>query len=138
MKICPGRWWPRRNDLLFDEMKRALPACLVEDVDDDVEHEADAFADALFVDLVGGGLEGPVDEERAAYDVLARNEAPVAAVEALGAVVAHGEDFSGRDYEIAVLNVAGEFVGPAGGDSGVLVGGDGGKVVAVGVEGVLR
>ena len=133
-----GGGWPCRNDLLFDEMERALPACLIEDVDDDVEHEADALADALFVDLVGWGLEGPVDEEGATDDVLAGNEAPEAAVEALGAVVAHGEDLAGRDDEIAVLDVAGEFIGPACGDAGVLVWRDGGKVVSVGVEGVLR
>ena len=44
------------------------------------------------VDLVGGGLEGPVDEHGAADDVFARDKAPEAAVEDFGAVVAHGED----------------------------------------------
>ena len=118
-------------------MERALPACLVEDVDENVAHEAETIAYALLVDLVGGGLERPVDEEGAAYDVLAWDEAPVAAIKAFGAVVAHGEDFAGGDDEVAVLDVAGEFVGPAGGDVAVVVGGDGGKVVAVGIEGVL-
>ena len=134
----PTRWWVcGRNYLLFDEMEGTLPSRFIEDVDDDVTHEAEAVADALFVDLVGGSFEGPVDEEWTAYDVLAWNEAPVAAVEAFGAVVAHGEDLAGRDDEVAVLNVAGELVGPAGGDVAVVVGGDGGEVVAVGIESVL-
>jgi hypothetical protein len=128
---------PHGENLLLDEMEGALPACLVEDVDEDVAHEAEAIADALLVDLVGGGLEGPVDEEGAAYDVLARDEAPVAAVETFGAVVAHGEDFAGRDGEITVLNVAREFVTPAGGDVAVVVGRNGWEVVAVRIEGVL-
>ncbi len=119
MNVGPARWdESRRRNLLFDEMERAFPACLVEDVDDDVDHEAEALADALLVDLVGGGFEGPVDEEGAADDVFARDEAPVAAIEAFGAVVAHGEDFAGGDDEVAVLDVAGELVGPAGGDVG--------------------
>lgn len=118
-------------------MEGALPACLVEDVDENVAHEAEAIADALLVDLVGGGLERPVDEEGSAYDVLTWDEAPVAAIETFGAVVAHGEDFAGGNDEVAVLNVAWEFVAPAGGDVAIVVGGDGGKVVAVGIEGVL-
>src|SRR5579859_436320 len=118
-------------------MEGPLPAGLVEDVDDDMPHEADALADALFVDLVGGGLEGPVDEHGAAYDVFAGDEAPVAAVERLGAVVAHGEDLAGGHDEVAVDDVAGKLVGPGGGDAVVGAGGDGGEVVAIGLEGVL-
>ena len=37
-----------------------------------------------------------------------RYEAPVAAIETFGAVVAHGEDFAGGDDEVAVLDVAGD------------------------------
>ncbi len=61
-------------------MQCSLPAGLVEDVDEDVSHEADALAYTLLVHLVGGGLERPVDEHGAANDVLAWNEAPVAGV----------------------------------------------------------
>ena len=103
-----------------------------------MSHETEALADALLVDLLGGSFKGPVDEHGTAYDVFARNKAPETTVEAFGAVVAHGEDFSGRDDEVAILNVVGEFVGPAGCDLVVWTGRDGGKVVAVGVEGVLR
>ena len=118
-------------------MEGAAPAGFAEEVKDDVADETDALADGLFVDLVGGGFKGPVDEHGAADDVFARDEAPEAAVEALGAVVAHGEDLAGRDDEVAVLNVVGEFVGPACGDLIVGAGRNGGKVVAVGLEGVL-
>src|SRR5271170_5982755 len=138
MNDCPSRGSRYvGDDLLFDEMEGALPACLVEDVDEDVGHEADALADALLVDLVGGGFKGPVDEHGTAHDVLARDEAPETAVEAFGAVVAHGEDLAGWDDQVAVYDVGGKLVGPACGDLIVGTGGDGGKVVAIGVEGVL-
>src|SRR5271170_6208900 len=138
MNDCPSRGSRYvGDDLLFDEMEGALPACLVEDVDEDVGHEADALADALLVDLVGGGFKGPVDEHGTAHDVFARDEAPETTVEAFGAVVAHGEDLAGRNDKVAVDDVVGELVGPACGDLIVRAGWDGGKVVAVGVEGVL-
>src|SRR5277367_5140635 len=124
--------------LLLDEMEGALPACLVEDVEEDVAHETDTLADALLVDLVGGGFKGPVDEHGAAYDVLAGDESPETAVEAFGAVVAHGEDFARRDDEVAVNDVIGQIVAPACGDLIVGAGRDGGKVVAIGVERVLE
>jgi hypothetical protein len=123
---------------LFDEVEGALPACLIEEVQEDVAHEAETLADGLFVDLVGGGFEGPVDEHGAAYDVFARDKAPETAVEAFGAVVAHGKDLAWGDDEIFALDVAGQFVGPGRGDAVVGTGRNGGKVIAVGVEGVLR
>ena len=100
-------------------------------------HEGDAVADGLLVDLVGGGFKGPVDEHGTAYDVFAGNEAPEAAVEGFGAVVAHGEDGAGGYDEVAVDDVAGQLVGPGGGDVVAGAGGDGGEVVAVGLVGVL-
>ncbi len=118
-------------------MERAAPAGFAEEVNDDVADEADALADGLLVDLVGWGFKGPVDEHGAANDVFAWDEAPETTVEALGAVVSHGEDLTGRDDEVAILNSAGKLVGPACGDLVVGARGDGGKVVAVGLEGVL-
>ena len=102
-------------------------------------HEADALTHSLLFDLVGGGFKGPVDEHGTAYDVFAGNKAPVTTVERFGAVIAHGEDLAGRDDEVAVLDVVGEIVGPACGDLALFgeTGGDGGKVVAVGLVGVL-
>lgn len=112
-------------------MQRSAPAGLVEDVDEDVTHEADALADALLVDLVGGGLEGPVDEHGAAYDIFAWDEAPEPAVEAFGAVVAEGEDLAGGNNQVVSLDMARQINGPAGGDVLVGAGGDGGEVVPV-------
>src|SRR5271169_5574169 len=110
MNDCPSRGSRYvGDDLLFDEMEGALPACLVEDVEKDVAHEADALADALLVDLVGRGFKGPVDEHGAANNVFAGNEAPEAAVEAFGAVVAHGEDLAGRYDEVAIDDVVWEI-----------------------------
>ena len=60
-------------------------------------------------DLVAGGDEGPVDEERAAHDVFAGDEAPVAAVEADRAVVAHGEVVAGGHDKVFALDVLGQF-----------------------------
>jgi hypothetical protein len=119
-------------------MEGSFPAGLVEDMDEDVAHEADALAYALLFDLVGGCFEGPVDEHGAAYDVFAGDEAPEAAIEAFGTVVAHGEDASGGDDEIVALDEAGKIVGPTGGDLVAGRRGNAGEVVAIGVEGVLR
>ena len=44
-------------------MEGAGPAGISDEVDDDVEHEADAVAKAGLIDLVRWGLEGPVDEQ---------------------------------------------------------------------------
>ena len=74
------------------------------------------------------GLEGPVDEHGAADDVFAGDESPEAAVEGLGAVVAHGEDEAGGDDQVAADDVVGEIDHPAGGDVGVVgIGRDAGK-----------
>ena len=100
-------------------------------------HEAEPLANTLLVDLVGGSFEGPIDEHGAADDILAGNESPEPAVKALGAVVSHGEDFALGDDEVAVDDVVGEIVGPARGDLIVGAGRNGGKVVSIGVEGVL-
>lgn len=61
------------------------------------------------------------------------HEAPVTAVEAVGAVVSHHEVIAGRDDEILSLDVAGEVNGPGGEDVASLIGGDGREVVVVGV-----
>src|ERR1700679_1664916 len=73
----------RHEVSLADDVEGAAPAGLVEDVEQDMAHEGDAVGDGGLVDLVGGGLEGPVDEHGAADDGFARNEAPEAAVEGL-------------------------------------------------------
>jgi len=74
--------------------------------------EADTVARALLVDLVCWCLEGPVDEEWAAYDIFAGNEAPIATVKALGAVVAHCKDLAGRNDQVVALNVLRQLLRP--------------------------
>src|SRR5260370_23021 len=125
------------DDLLFNEMERRVPGGLVEDVDEDVPHEGDALSYALLVDLIRGRLERPVDEHGAADDVLAGNEAPVTAVEALRAVVAHGKDLAGGDDQILALDVARQLVLPACGHAVIGAGRDAGEVVAIGAVGML-
>src|SRR5208283_4559516 len=108
---------------LADDVEGAAPARLGEEVGEDVAYEGEAVGERGLVHLVGGGLEGPVDEHGTADDVRARDEAPVAAVERLGAVVAHGEDGSGRDDEVAIDDVVGQVEGPEGGvvEAGLLL-----------------
>lgn len=96
-------------------MQGAAPAGLVEEMNDDVDDKADAVANRGFVDLVFRSDERPIDEERAAYDVFAGHEAPVTAVEAHGAIIAHGKVFARRDDQIVPLNVIRQVYGPFGG-----------------------
>src|SRR5664279_471028 len=117
--MCPG--WPLRwrgaagfrvqvvpsQACLTHYVESAAPARLVKKVQDHVADEADSVSGALLVDLVAGGDEGPVDEERSADDVFAGDETPVAAVEADGAVVAHGKVLAGGDDEVFTLDVLG-------------------------------
>ncbi len=86
-------------------MQGAAPARFVEEVDDDVEDEADAVAHGGFVDLVFRGDEGPVDEKGGGLRCFPADETPVTAVEADGAVISHGEVMARRDDEVVALNV---------------------------------
>ena len=76
---------------------------------------------ALLVDLVGWGLEGPVDEEGPADDVFAGDEAPVAAVEADRCGCRPWRStLPGGTTRSSPCDVAGEIDGPAGGDVAAL------------------
>jgi len=77
-----------------------------------VTHPFDFGGQAGLLDPTIRGLEGPVVEERAAYDVFARDEAPEAGVGGVVAVVTHHEVLAGRDDEIAVDDVRVDFGGP--------------------------
>ena len=95
-----------------DGVEHAAPAGAGREVSDRVEDGEDALAEGRVGVVVAGGVDGPVDEERAAHDGLAVDEAPVAAVGAVVAIIAHGEIFSGRDNEFVTLYVFANFVGP--------------------------
>src|SRR4029079_5944539 len=58
----------------------------------------------------GGGVKRPENHQRLANDVLARNETPIAAVERVFPIVAHGEVSLHWNDQLAVLNVAGEHL----------------------------
>jgi hypothetical protein len=126
---------------LADDVEGAGPKGVGDEVDHDMEHEANTFAEAGLIDLVRRGLEGPIDKQGASEDVLARDEAPEATVGALGAVVAHGEDHAGGDDEVVALDVVGKVEGPDSEMAGARLfldpGEIGWEVVAVGNKGVV-
>src|SRR5205823_10394451 len=121
------------RDGLVDGVEGSVPAGFAEEMCELIEGEADLVGKALRFDLAFGGFEGPVDEERAANEIGARNESPVAAVEAVGAVVAHDEEAVGRDDEVKAADVGRQIEGPLGRDTRDVGGWHGGEVVAVGV-----
>ena len=55
-------------------------------------------------------LYGPVNNERLADDVFARDETPVAAIQRIVAIVAHGEVGFGRQHHFTVHNVIRQHV----------------------------
>ena len=67
-------------------------------------------AEGRIIQIVGGRVVGPVDDQRLADDVLARHEAPVAAVERGVAVVAHREVGVRRHHHLAVHHVVHQHV----------------------------
>src|SRR5260221_12415319 len=77
-----------------------------------VEDGEDALAEGSVGVVVAGCVDRPVDKERAAHDGFAVDEAPVAAVGAVVAIIAHGEIFSGGHDEFIPLNVFAHFVSP--------------------------
>src|SRR5277367_60499 len=102
---------------LFHQMERTLPAGLIEEMNDGVEQEAGAVCKRGLLILVTRLDEGPIDEERPAYDVLARHEAPVATIEADGTIVAHGKISARRNDQVAgLIDVRRQIDRPAGGD----------------------
>src|SRR5438067_13810735 len=94
-----------RVEMLPDQLESAVPARLGEEVDDHVQYELDPVADRVLLILTGWRIKRPVYEHRAANDAGARNEAPVAAIFADVAVVAHAEISVRRDNDLATLNV---------------------------------
>ena len=77
-----------------------------------VEDGEDALAKGGVGVIVPVGVDGPIDEEGPAHDGFAVNEAPVAAVGAVVAIVTHGEIFPLRDDQFVSLDVFANFVGP--------------------------
>jgi hypothetical protein len=119
-----------------DSFQGSVPAGLIEEVQDHVGGPGYSVAHSGLLVLCLGREEGPVDEERAAYDVFAWYEAPVAAIQADKAVVAHSEVVARWDDEVSVLDVGGEIDLPGCGYVAALGWRDGGEIVAIRVEAV--
>src|SRR5580704_17033996 len=89
--------------ILTDQMQRSAPPGLIEEVKDHVGVERKLVAQALFFILIVGLDKRPVDEQRAADDIGSRHEAPVAAVEADGAVISHGKISARGHHKVLAL-----------------------------------
>jgi len=96
----------------MDSMEHAAPAGARGKMGDGVENGEEALAEGGLGIIVAVGVHRPVDEEGAAHDGFAVDKAPVAAVGAVVAVIAHGEILAGRYDELVALNVVSDFAGP--------------------------
>src|ERR1051326_3679448 len=92
---------PERVSL--NQLERPRPARLREEVRHYIDNVIDA--DVAVGQIRGGRLEAPVDDHRCADDVLARHQAPIAAVVGIVAIVAHGEHVPWRHHQLIVHHV---------------------------------
>src|ERR1700677_359179 len=118
--------------MLMDQMEGSAPAGLVEEVKNYVGIELELVAHPFLLILVVGFDKRPVNEERAADDVSPRDKAPIAPVEADGAVIAHGEVTAGGNHEVLPLDVIGKVEGPGRRYVPALRWGDRRKIIAIG------
>src|SRR5262245_25967962 len=75
-------------------LEHAFPARLGEEVLGYVDH----MVDGTLLEVGCGRVVRPIDQQRLADHILARNESPIAAVERIVAIVAEREELSRRDY----------------------------------------
>src|SRR5579859_646621 len=87
------------------QVKQAVPARQAEEMQSGVNKRGDAVPNRLgLVTGLLGNVKRPEDKQGPADDVLFGNKTPVAAVEAVIAVVAHGEVMVWRNDHIAILD----------------------------------
>ena len=101
----------------MDGVEEAVPAGAGVEVAQGVKHAGEGSAESAVGVVGGGGADGPVDDHGAAHDGVAIDEAPVAAVEAVVAVVAEGEVVVRRDDQFGADDVVENVVGPFGADA---------------------
>src|SRR6266446_503533 len=89
--------------IAVNQAEGPVPARLDEEILRDVEKMVPS--DGGILQLVAGRRVGPVNNQRLADDVLARHKAPVAAVERRIAVISHGENGAGGNYDFAADRV---------------------------------
>src|ERR1700722_4064120 len=94
-------------------MEGALPAGLIEEMNDGMQEEADAVAERSLLILIARLNKRPIDEQWPADDILAWHEPPITAVQADCSVVAHREIFTLGHHQVFALNVRRQFDRPA-------------------------
>src|ERR1019366_10459388 len=97
----------------------------------DGEEELHSLREAGACVFIARLLERPVDEHGPTNNIFIRDEAPITAVEADIAVVAHGENAVWRNYKFAILNVGRQGVAPFRRHPVIVGGWNGGEVVAI-------
>src|SRR5208337_163096 len=97
---------------LVNGVQHAAPTGARGEMRQGVENGGDALAERGIGVVVAGGVDRPVDEKGAAHDGLAINKAPVAAVGAVVAVIAHGEIFARGNYQFIALDIFADDVDP--------------------------
>src|SRR5579863_1040587 len=95
-----------------NDVESAFPACVWEEMHQNVADPRELVTDSCLFKLPVRGLERPIVEKRTANYVSARHEAPVARVQAAVPVVAHHEIHAGRNHQVAVLDITREAHGP--------------------------
>src|SRR4051794_22431796 len=122
--------WPEPlKSALSHYLKGAAPAGIAEEMHYDMAEPRHFVGHSGLLVLAVRRLEGPVIEQRPAHDVGARNEAPVAGIEAVVAMIAHHEELAGRDDQLAIDHVVGKIDGPGLGGAGLGGRGDGRELI---------
>src|SRR5271163_1854761 len=101
-----------KTSLSAYQLKGSRPASFIKEVNDDVSQKRHTVSGTAHLVLIFRRYKRPVDKHRPPDHVLLRNEAPVTAVVAVVAIVAHGKVAVRRHDDIAALNMLRHFRGP--------------------------
>src|SRR5260370_11525046 len=105
---CSGRFWGGAGVLLvvavvaMNQSESAVPASLGEEVLREIAKVARQVARRGAGQTVSGRVVRPVNDQRLPDDILAWDEAPVARVERIVAVVPHGEEAILGNHDLAI------------------------------------
>src|SRR5262249_18939298 len=90
---------------LLHPMKHSAPAGFVKDVNDHVQPARAAFTPRRPLHLAGSRLKRPINEHWPANDVFSGDKAPIPAVQALLAIIAHAEVITFGYHQVLSLRV---------------------------------
>src|SRR5579871_2438770 len=90
---------------LANDVEHAPPTSLIEEVNHDLGDERHPVADTRLLVLPGRCFERPVDEHRAADDILLRDKSKIAAVVADVTIVTHPEVAARRNHQLTILDI---------------------------------